>query len=383
MDTKAFKNPAGQLAPTIFGQMAFVPAPLPPTIALTDLQQLLSDADQKLGELRGIGNFLLNPYLLIRPLQRKEAIASSNIEGTYASLPDLLIFESGFDTRGGTTDTIEVSNYVQALESGILLLDELPIASRLIHSLHTRLLRGLPSSRAGRITPGEYRTNQNFIGKSKDMTKSRFNPPPPPTHLQCMSDLEHFMNCGDMAGLPPLVFLALIHYQFETIHPYPDGNGRVGRLLLPLVLKNRGIMDKPLLYMSQYFEDHREEYVDLMLRVSQRSRWLPWIRFFLKGVVASCEKTIETIKAVRDLQIQYQARCQQARSSALLIKIVDNIFEELVVTIPSVRELTMTSYTAAQNNVKKLVDYKVLKEVKLSNGKLVFLAEELMHLFEE
>ena len=290
METRAFKNPAGHLTPTIFGQMAFVPEKLPPTLHLAELQQLLSDADQKLGELRGIGNFLLNPYLLIRPLQRKEAIASSNIEGTYASLPDLLIFESGFDTRGGTTDTIEVSNYVQALEIGISSLDELPIASRLIHRLHTRLLSGLPSARSGRIAPGEYRTNQNFIGKSKDMDKSRFNPPPPPIHLECMSDLEHFVNSPDMSGLPPLVFLALIHYQFETIHPYPDGNGRVGRLLLPLVLKSRGIMDRPLLYMSQYFEDNRQEYVDLMLRVSQRSRWLPWIRFFLKGVVSSCEK---------------------------------------------------------------------------------------------
>ena len=239
MDPSTFANPSGTLVSTIQGQKAFIPFALPPQIDLTSIQQTLSEADQKLGELRGIGRYLANPYLLIRPLQRKEAIASSNIEGTYTSLPELLMFESGADEHHKTTDTREVYNYVKSLQAGMDLLEEIPVSNRLIHELHKTLLRGLPRSRTGYYEAGEYRKEQNFIGKSKDVSKSRFNPPPPPTYLDCMRDLETFINMEDMAGLPSLVFIALIHYQFETIHPFPDGNGRVGRILTPLILRAR------------------------------------------------------------------------------------------------------------------------------------------------
>lgn len=382
MDAKAFTKPPGRLVPTIMHQLAFVPDPLPPQLDHSSFQQLLSEADQKLGELRGIGNYLPNPYLLIRPLQRREAIASSNIEGTYTSLPELLMLEAGVEDQARASDTQEVLNYVHALQRGIQLLGEIPISNRMIHELHKRLLQRLPSSRAGYITPGEYRAEQNFIGKSKDISKSRFNPPPPPVHLDCMSDLEQFINQADMCNLPPLIFLALIHYQFETIHPFPDGNGRVGRLLIPIVLKNRGIMDEPLLYMSQYFEDNRDEYVDLMLRVSHNGDWEEWIRFFLTGVIRSCESTINTIRAVRDLEEKYRQRCQQARSSALLLKIVGSLFERIAVTVPQVQAMTGTSYTAAQNNVNKLVDYGILKVLNSRQRPKFYFATELIDIFE-
>jgi Fic family protein len=200
MDPSTFSKPSGVLVPTIQGQKAFIPASLPPKIDLTSIQQTLSEADQKLGELRGIGRYLTNPYLLIRPLQRKEAIASSNIEGTYTSLPELLMFESGADDQHRTTDTLEVFNYVKSLQRGIELLEELPVSNRIIHEIHKTLLRGLPRSRTGYFEAGEYRKEQNFIGKSKDVSKSRFNPPPPPAHLECMKNLEQFINLDDMAG---------------------------------------------------------------------------------------------------------------------------------------------------------------------------------------
>jgi len=382
MDLNAFSCPSGNLVPTIMGQKAFIPSQLPPQLDLSAIQQILSDADQKLGELRGIGRYLSNPYLLIRPLQRKEAIASSNIEGTYTSLPELLLLESGAEDRKINTDTIEVLNYVKALQNGIELLADIPISNRLLTEIHKFLLDRLPKSRTGYYAPGEYRKEQNFIGSSKDVSKSRFNPPPPPVHLECMRNLEDFINLEDMNGLPPLVFIALVHYQFETIHPFPDGNGRVGRILIPLILISRKLMDQPLLYMSQYFEDNREEYIKLMFDVSATSNWNEWVTFFLKGVSLSCEKTIVTIHKVRELEDQYKLKCQQARSSALLLSIINEIFDKLFVTIPNVQKLTGTSYTAAKNNIGKLVEHGILEEFTHTGRLKFYFASELMKLFD-
>lgn len=383
MNPRAFTQTApGKLVPTIMGQKAFVPNALPPNFDLTPLQQTLSDADQKIGELRGIGRYLPNPYLLIHPLQRREAIASSNIEGTYTSLPELLMFESGAEDQPRAIDTLEVMNYVKALQRGIDILDEIPISSRLIFKLHEILLSDLPRNRAGYLMPGNYRREQNFIGKSKDISRSRFNPPPSPEHVECMSELEKFINSDNMHNIPPLVFIALIHYQFETIHPFPDGNGRVGRLLIPLILRTRGVMDQPLLYMSQFFEDNRDEYVDLLLTVSQTGDWTSWIEFFLSGVISSCENTIDTIQKVRELQENYKERCQQARSSALLLQIVDSLFERIAITVPAVQQMTGTSYTAAMNNVRKLKEYGILEEFPFQRRPKFYFATELIKIFE-
>jgi Fic family protein len=197
-----------------------------------------------------------------------------------------------------------------------------------------------------------------------------------------MSNLENFIHAEDMHGLPPLVFLALIHYQFEAIHPFPDGNGRVGRLLLPLILCERNVMVQPLLYMSQFFEDNKDEYVDLMLAVSKESAWIRWVDFFLRGVTKSCEATIDKVRRVRELQDDYKQRCQRARSSALLLQIVDRLFETLATTVPDVKSMTGTTYTAAQNNERKLVEYGILKDLNLSRRPKVNFEVELMQIFE-
>ncbi len=293
------------------------------------------------------------------------------------------MFESGADEKHKTTDTREVFNYVRALQTGIDLLADIPVSNRLIYELHKELLRGLPRSRTGYFEAGEYRREQNFIGKSKDVAKSRFNPPPPPIHIDCMSDLERFINSEDMFGLPTLVFIALIHYQFETIHPFPDGNGRVGRILIPLILRAKNVMDQPLLYMSQYFEDNKDDYVDVMLNVSRVSKWEDWITFFLNGVIQSCEKTIVTIHKVRELQETYKSKCQRARSSALLLTIIDKLFETLIITTPQVRELTGTSYTAAKNNITKLLECGIITELRYEGRQKFYFAKELGALFED
>jgi Fic family protein len=198
-----------------------------------------------------------------------------------------------------------------------------------------------------------------------------------------MNELEKFINKDDYSGLPPLVFLALIHYQFETIHPFPDGNGRVGRILIPIILMQQSLMPQPLLYMSQFFEDNKEEYVDLLLEVSQKGAWESWINFFLSGVIQSCTKTIQTIDKIKNLHRVYTERCQQARSSALLIQIVDAVFARPITSVPAVRDITKTSYTAAKNNLEKLVQYKILKEGSGLGRPRYYFASELIDIFEK
>lgn len=197
-----------------------------------------------------------------------------------------------------------------------------------------------------------------------------------------MNSLERFINDETMGGLPPLVFIALIHYQFETIHPFPDGNGRVGRLMIPLLLKTREILEEPLLYMSQFFEDNREDYVDLMLAVSQKGEWENWIAFFLEGLSQSCARTIQTIERVNTLLQDYRERCQQARSSALLMQIVDGLFERPITTIPAAQKLTGLSYRAAQNNIERLVEYGILQKGPPWARPRYFMAGELLKTFE-
>jgi Fic family protein len=291
--------------------------------------------------------------------------------------------EVGAEDHSRTSDTREVFNYVQALRHGVQRLKDLPVSTRLILELHKILLRFVPHARRGHFTPGDFRTAQNYIGKQRDITKARFIPPPPPVHLTCMSDLEKFIHSQGYSGFPPLVFVALVHYQFETIHPFPDGNGRVGRLLIPIILKEKGVMPEPLLYMSQYFEDHKDEYVDLMLAVSQKGNWLDWIQFFLKGVEESCARTIDTIGKIKALHREYVERCQQARSSALLVQIVDALFERPLTTVPAVRELTGTSYRAAKNNLEKLVKCGILAQRDGEYRPKFYLAPELISIFEQ
>lgn len=347
---------AGKLVPTIKG-MAFLPAPLPPEIIdLANLVPSLSRAERALGELSGVSRTLQNPYLLIQPFMRREAVASSKIEGTVTTLSQLFLFELDQKSTRAPGDAREVLNYVRALERAAALLDELPISSRLIKEAHKILLSGVAGEGSG-IVPGEYRRDQNWIG-ARLIENARYVPPPPQHVEQSMSDLEKYINSE--SDLPSLIKLALVHYQFESIHPFPDGNGRVGRLLLPLILCARKETPQPLLYLSSFFEKNYDEYIDGMLAVSQMGLWTRWIEFFLRGVDEACREAIHKAQTLQDLHVTYREKIQKARSSALLGRIVDLLFAHPAVTVPYVAGQLGITYNAAKNNIDRLVGHKIV-----------------------
>ncbi len=359
------RSPTGHLQVTIDNCWAFVPDPLPPkrALALAPIVTQLVAASQALGELSGIGSTMNSPYLLVRPLLRREAVASSRIEGTVTSLDQLALFEAGADLVNEAPDAREVHNYVRALEHGIKRLSELPVCLRLMNEVHGILLEGVKDHRGARVTPGEFRRTQNWIG-ARRIHDARFVPPPPQEVMPTLDALEKYVQ-DDGGDLPLLVRIALIHYQFEAIHPYPDGNGRVGRLLIPLVLCERKALSQPLLYLSSYFERHRDDYIDLMLEVSRTGLWERWVEFFLLGVEQECRDTIGKIRALQAMRQDFIQRIQRARSSVLLGKLIDLLFESPVITVPAAAKKLGIYYNAAKNNLERLVQEKIIEAVPL------------------
>jgi Fic family protein len=377
MNPADFKAPrSGKLVPTIQG-VAFVPAPLPPDLLdLAPLVPLVARATHALGELSGIGRTLQNPYLLIRPFMRREAVASSKIEGTVTTLTELFLFEVDQEKSRATTDTREVLNYVRALEHALNRLDKLPISSRLIKEAHKILMQDVQQHRGAAIIPGEYRTDQNWIG-ARLIENARYVPPPPNEVVEAMSNLEKYINTLD-DSLPTLIHLALIHYQFEAIHPFPDGNGRVGRLLIPLILCERKEISQPLLYLSTYFEKHYDEYIDNMLAVSQLGLWEQWIEFFLLGVEEACKDAITRAQTLLDLQQTYRQKIQRARSSALLGRLIDMLFEHPAISVPYTAEKLGISYNAAKHNIEALIEHQILRPSTADTRPKYFFAAEIV-----
>lgn len=343
----------GKLVPTGLGCSAFVPAPLPP--AALDLRPMFGKivrASTIIGELNGIGRRLPNPFLLVNPFMRREAVASSRIEGTVTSLPQLLLFEAEEMPRHATPDARETWNYVQALAFSLRRLETLPISGRLIREAHEVLLGDVLSGRGAHIIPGVFKKHQNHIG-AKLITNARFVPPPPAETLDAMHALETYINdTSDETPLP--VRLALVHYQFETIHPFPDGNGRVGRLLIPLMLAQAAALAEPLLYLSPYFENHYATYIDRMLAVSMRGEWLAWIDFFMDAIIDAGSDAIARIDKLQALRVRFHQSVQTKRSSALLMRLIDLLFERPAIQIAvAARHLGIT-YAAAKNNIERL-----------------------------
>jgi Fic family protein len=318
----------------------------------------LVDASLALGRLSGIGTTLQDPDILIDPLSRAEAVSSSKIEGTVTSTPELLMLELAPHGTPARSDTREVHNYNVALKYGLQRISSLPFSKRLFNELHHKLLQGVAVGRGAALIPGEIRKDQNWIG-ARTIQNARFIPPPPMEVMKALDDLEVYANLSD-SQLPLLIKLALIHYQFETIHPYPDGNGRVGRLLIPILLGDSGAMSKPLLYLSPFFERNYNEYIDLMLEVSRRGAWHEWIIFFMRGIVESSNAATEKISFLQNLHSKYMEQVRAARSSALLTKAVDSLFRIPAITVPhAARELDV-SYNAAKNIIQRLVDLKII-----------------------
>ena len=361
---------------------AFVPNPLPPALSFdANLVGPLSEADRALGELAGLGRTLPNPQLLIAPFIRREAVLSSRIEGTQTDLTDLYAYEAGqlplfagLKTIPPESDVKEVTNYVRAMEYGLERLKTLPVSLRLIRELHGILMEGV---RGDRATPGEFRRSQNWIGRPGcTLNKAEFVPPPVPEMHEALDAFEKYLHAANI--YPPLVRLAFIHYQFETIHPFLDGNGRIGRLLVTLLLVTWDLLPLPLLYLSAFFEQHRQAYYDLLRAVSEKGDWQEWVLFFLQGVAEQARDAGTRAKRLQDLQGEWRERLFQTKASAILLRLAESLFVTPVVTIPQVQRLLDVAYNTASSYVEKLAKVDILQPRGESSYGKMYVAEEIL-----
>lgn len=365
MNPAEFKDSsAGTLIPTIKGEYAFVPKPLPPTVDHNAIIGPLSEALMAIGELNASGRRIADPYLVIRPLQRLEARLSSALEGTYTTADALALAEAD-ESAAVSDDTREVRNYIRAFDYAKTALEELPISNRLIKGVHRTLLSNVHGERGGNKRPGEFKDQQNFIGgRGRRIKDARFIPPPPRETEDAMADLERYINRPDGSRASALVDTALIHYQFETIHPFGDGNGRVGRILIPIYLLSIGVLHAPLLFISPAIDGRKDEYVDRMLDVSKRGDWANWFCFFLDVVARSARSATSTIDRLEALRRDFQDRIARSGGSARFGVVADSLFVSPVVTIPKVAELMGVTYPAAQNAVKRLTEQEILVPIE-------------------
>lgn len=376
----------GRLVPIDGGYFAFDPAPLPRELPLGSVTYtLLGEAENALGRLGGLlGATPLSPHLVSAPLRRREAIESSRIEGTFTTPEELVLLDAAIDDdagRAATPDAREVHNYLVALDYGLGRLAELPVSQRMMRELHERLMEGV---RGHKERPGQFRDIQNFIGRTQNVGEARFVPPPPDKLPQRLRELEEYIHLSNEERdiTPRLVRLALVHYQFETIHPFRDGNGRVGRLLIPLLLKSED-PDGPPLYLSSYFERHRSKYYDLMLAVSQRGAFEDWVQFFLTGIRESARESIETTLALLELREKYYALLQDTRAPAALLKVIDHLFQVPVLTIARVESIEGTSTPTASAHVKRLVQLGIVREATGRQRNQRFFAMDLIRLIHK
>lgn len=349
---------SGRLIRTPQDYLAFVPNPLPPKIELDmSLALALSRADAALSELSGLGGQLPNPHLLISPYIRREAVLSSRIEGTKASLSDLLIdeIEDGNHRRPENEDIHEVRNYIRAMEHGITLLADLPLSLRLIREIHAQLMAGVRGEMA---TPGEFRRSQNWIGPtgSTPMTAA-FVPPPVHEMNESLGDWEKFLHVRD--AMPDLIQCAMMHVQFETIHPFLDGNGRVGRLLVTFFLLERKRLSQPLLYLSAFIDAHKNDYYDLLQRVRTHGDWEPWLRYFLQGVTEIATEAGQQAKQLHQLRERYRF---QLRDKPNALALIDDLFVNPYMSIRRAAKLLGKTHPTAKAAIDVLEESKVLRE---------------------
>ncbi len=363
-DPAAASTRSGRYVNQPAGYRAFIPAPLPPAPPLAlggKLAELLSQADRALGRLDGSVLTLPNPDLFVFMYVRKEAMLSSQIDGTQSSLQDLLAAEAQLFDLVLPRDVDEVLNYVRAMNHGLARLEELPVSVRLIKEIHAELMHGV---RGGKLQPGELRTSQNWIGPAGcTLATASFVPPPHHAVPEALVDLEKFLHAED--ELPPLVKIALAHVQFETIHPFLDGNGRVGRLLITFLLTERGVLHKPVLYLSHYFKQHRQAYYEHLQAVRDRGAWEEWLAFFLRGVTEVAGEAADTARRILQLREQHRSAITQrlGRAAGNGHKVLESLFDRPIVSVNDVQRMTGTTYAAANAMVSRLVEIGVLHEM--------------------
>jgi Fic family protein len=360
------------------GYSALVPAPLPPALTWTPrLIGVLSDADRLIGRLAGEGGRLPNPHILMRPFVRREAVLSSKIEGTQATLGELLAAEAGAAVDRSPEDLREVGNYVVALEHGIARLKKLPISVRLIRELHEKLMTGV---RGHHATPGQFRTTQNWIGKpGSTLATASFIPPPPGEVATSLAAWEKFVHASD---LPPLVTIALAHYQFEAIHPFLDGNGRVGRLLITLFLIERKILPTPLLYLSAFFEAARRDYYETLRAVSERGAWPEWLEYFLLGIARMSEDALNRATRINDLVARWKAKLA-GESTNTPMRLIDLLAANPFITSTGAARQLEIAFTTAQRAIERLERNGIVQQTTDARRNRVYCARPLLDILEE
>lgn len=382
MEPKLFsKNAPGKLVKMPAGYWAFIPNRLPPRLEYSPrLVTALAEAERGLGELRGVSEGLVDARLLLRPFLRMEAVLSSRIEGTKASLEDLLISEGTqlalFEEKG---DVREVQNYVNALEYGLERMKDLPVSLRLIKEIHAKLMEGV---RGEGLRPGEFRTRQNWIGPpGATLEDATYIPPPPEEMRRAMGELEEFLN--QASENPALIRLGMAHYQLEAIHPFADGNGRMGRLLIALLMSGWELLPRPVLNLSAAFEVERQSYYAHLLAVSQGGEWEEWLVYFLDGIKQESRRAIQRIKVLDGLRDRYMERVRKERADKRLSQAVNALFSSPIVTVRQMGKQLGISYLPAERCMQRLVELGLLREITGKARNRIYQADEILKVLNE
>ncbi|MDA8430860.1 MAG: Fic family protein [Geobacteraceae bacterium] len=372
---------SGVFKKTLAGYTSFFPAPLPPEPPIRlegELQLLHSAADRALGALNVVVTVLPNPDLLVGMFIQKEALLSSQIEGTQSSLVDVLGADEDHEP---TADVGEVINYVKAMRHGLkrLRADDFPMSLRLLREIHEVLMQQVRGG-AVNLTPGEFRTMQNWIGGTSP-ANARFVPPPPEAMLEALNLFELYLHEED--SLPPLVRCGLLHYQFETIHPFNDGNGRVGRLLVTLYLVWKGLLDEPMLYLSAYLKAHQQEYYDRLTQVRMDGNFEAWTRFFLEGIIEVSKMVLETTKRIQALERDDVDRLVEAGEGAHGLKLLRGLMKQPVVMANDVAKIAGVSYTKANEMIATCERMGLLLQISKGRRNRKFMYQEYVKIVSE
>jgi Fic family protein len=352
---------------------AFIPDLLPEKWDLpAEIWPLLVEAREALAKLDGVGRYMPTYNLLLRPLQRREALRSSSLEGTYATPQQLLLFEIDPREPKSSNDPVndwqEVSNYSKALELGLHLLEEIPVSLRLIKRIHEELLAGV---RGHDRDPGNFRRNQVHIGSNR-----RFVPVPPNELMTCLDSLEKAIHKNSQ--IDPLIFCFMVHYQFETIHPFLEGNGRVGRLLLSLMIYKNCQLSRPWLYLSAFFDRYKDEYIDYLFQVSSRGNWKDWVAFCLKATIAQSKDALNRFDKMLNLRTQYMDLLSKRGGNIRLNQLIDHLFESPIISVPQLSSMCNISYPTARADIDRLVNAGILVESQIQVRPIVYFAVNII-----
>jgi Fic family protein len=364
------------------GFRAFYPAPFPPTdLRLDRLADQLERATLALGRLVGAAEILPDPDLFVFMYVRREAVLSSQIEGTEASLVDLLEYEAQLERAERSVDVREITNYIDALRHGLERVETLPLSLRLIREIHERLMDGVRGGEPAK-TPGEFRRSQNWIGGPTPAT-ARFVPPPVPEMEAALHELELFLHAE--SELPILVRVALAHAQFETIHPFLDGNGRAGRLLITFYLAHERVLREPILYLSVFFKRHRQEYYDRLQAIRDKGDWEGWLEFFLEAVASVSTEATTTAREIVELRETVRSEINQklGRRAGSALVLLEDLFKNPIVNVKRVEAITGLSQPAANALTNALEEIDILQEITGKKTYRVFAFGRYLELFDE